>query len=616
MFPDQKYRALHKLTQDEDGSVRGNAAVALGTAFNHIPDKAQAWQDLHRLIQDKDGSVRGRAANALGKTFSHIPDETQAWQDLYGLTHDENNDVRFSAANALGTAFGQVTDKTQAWQDLHRLAQNECSDARFSAAIALEMAFSQVPDKVQAWQDLHRLTQDEDDSVRGRAANSLGTAFSQVTDKTQAWQDLHRLTQDPNKDTRMYAYHSLGKASIFRATTSAEDETFRENLNNAIEFFEKSAHEATYYNPAQFCIPFYRSFLAVAFQDVGSQEQVDMYLAMAKDAIAGSKSRELLLKAVENLSRALREAQKSNELHETQAVLEACRPYCDRAEELLDKTEDMAPGASGVVRRGLPIISRKIKTILKEIEESSSRLREGAKKTPFEPITTRTDKKIKGLSGVEFGFNAESIMNEVVPDIRVMCSFLPDRSKESVCELKNWDSLDFENKAILFKRAIIKCTNQMENLYNQIGDKDDQINYLKNEILARLDNINFHVFKISIRSADTAQSLRVLEYELQKIKKIKDDLDRLGQTVDDLGIYQRQALQELQKSAPSLIRELKEIVKEKENLNDPETAKVPDSWWQKPLNKLNTFDESPSRIAIGLAADLLQIISFILPPIP
>ena len=57
-----------------------------------------------------------------------------------------------------------------------------------------------------------------------------------------------------------------------------------------------------YYNPAEFCLPFYRSFLAVTFPEVGSQEQVNRYLAEAKAAVEDSKSRELLLEAVENLS--------------------------------------------------------------------------------------------------------------------------------------------------------------------------------------------------------------------------------------------------------------------------------------------------------------------------
>jgi hypothetical protein len=36
------------------------------------------------------------------------------------------------------------------------------------------------------------------------------------------------------------------------------------------------------------------------------------------------------------------------------------------------------------------------------------------------------------------------------------------------------------------------------------------------------------------------------------MKKIKDDLNRMGQKLEDLGIHHQQALRELQESAPSL----------------------------------------------------------------
>jgi hypothetical protein len=536
---------------------------------------------IHRKSISKNIEDRQEAVELLKTHFPNIPDKdkAQAWKDLHNLTQDQDSDVRRGAAEALGSAFGHVPDK----------------------------------DKAQAWKDLINLTRDKDGDVREGAAGALARAFSQLPDKKKdlTLQDLIRLTQDPYKDVRMYSYHSLGRVSIYKATTSVEDEVFRENLREAIDYFEKSAQEATYYNPARFCIPFYRSFLAVTSQAEGAQEQVDLYLAAAKDAIGRSKSRKLLFVAVENLSRALREAQNASELYEAQAVLEACLPYCNQAEELINKTEEMAPGASGVIRRGLPIINQQIKMILKEIDENSSRLLEATKQTPFEPITTRTVERIKDLSGVRYGLEAESIMNDVVSDIRVMCNFLRERGKESVCELKNWESLGFEGKVSLFKRAITHCANQMENLTKQIGDKDDQIIYLRDGILTRLDNINFHVFKISIRSADVIQGLKALEYELQKIKKIKDDLDRLGQSVDDLGIRQQQALRELQESAPKLIRELEEITN-KDDLRDASKQEIPRGSKQEILNRLQALKDSPAGAVLDLAASLSSIISLIL----
>ena len=83
---------LVRLAQDEDFIIQMKAAIALGSAIVHVPDKDQAWQDLVRLTQDEDSYVRWRAADALGAAFAHVPDKDQAWQDLSRLTQDEDSD--------------------------------------------------------------------------------------------------------------------------------------------------------------------------------------------------------------------------------------------------------------------------------------------------------------------------------------------------------------------------------------------------------------------------------------------------------------------------------------------------------------------------------------------
>ena len=44
-------------------------AFSLGSAFAYVPNKEQAWKDLHELISDENSSVRGDAADALGFAF-------------------------------------------------------------------------------------------------------------------------------------------------------------------------------------------------------------------------------------------------------------------------------------------------------------------------------------------------------------------------------------------------------------------------------------------------------------------------------------------------------------------------------------------------------------------
>ena len=206
--------------------------------FLHLPadSKKQAWDYLHRLTQDKNDDVRIGAVESIGTCYSHLPDEYKkpAWDDLIMLTQDKDNDVRRKAAYSLGTCYSHLPDDS----------------------------------KKSAWDDLHRLTQDKDDYVRIGAAYSLGTCYSHLPDdsKKPAWDDLIRLTQDKTRDIRIIANHSSGRVSIYRASQAEGDESVKKELETALGFFEKSSKESSYFNPAKFCLPFYRSFHAITFK--------------------------------------------------------------------------------------------------------------------------------------------------------------------------------------------------------------------------------------------------------------------------------------------------------------------------------------------------------------
>ena len=258
--------------------------------------------EIHRKSISDKVEDREEAVDRLSTNFAILPNKESAWQDLIRLTGDEDSFVRSGAADALGAAFSAVPDKDSAWQDLIRLTGDEDSYVRSEAANALGAAFSAISDKGSAWQDLHRLTGDEDSYVRSEAADALGAAFSAIPDKEAAWQDLHRLSGDEDSYVRVSANHSLGRASIFRATEAEGEEEFRKELENALQYFERSAAEAKYSNPAKFCLPFYRSFYSLTCKSEISEGEVEKYLKEAKDASEGSRSKEDLLEAVENLS--------------------------------------------------------------------------------------------------------------------------------------------------------------------------------------------------------------------------------------------------------------------------------------------------------------------------
>jgi HEAT repeat protein len=427
----QAWDDLHRLTSNNHSEVRGGDASAIGYAFLHVPDKNQAWNDLIRLISDADRSVLIRATSALSSAFLHIPDKKQAWDDLIRLASDNDSDVIWGAASALGIGFSLMPDKNQAWDDLHRLTSHNyifvrdgatyalgiaflhipdknkawedlhrlTSDyhslVRESAADAIGSAFSHIPDKQQAWDDLLRLTSDTDSDVRWRAASALGSAFVNVPDKKEAWKDLLRLTKDKYYGVQAFAYHSLGIASIFKATETESKDNFRKELEKAIEFFETSSKITFDFNPASFCLPFYRSFYTLTFKEEDAEAEVKRYLAEAESAVVGSHNKKKLLEAVENLENALKEVQKARDFDDVKSDLKAYKRYLDHACELLDTAEEKALGASRLIRKGMPIIDERITGIIAEIQETAKVACQQSLGTQVEEIACAANKAIQ-----------------------------------------------------------------------------------------------------------------------------------------------------------------------------------------------------------------------------
>lgn len=134
----------------------------------------------------------------------------------------------------------------------------------------------------------------------------------------------------------------------------------------------------------------------------GFEAEVEKYLNEAKEASEGSISRSELLEAVENLATALKEASRLHDLNLNylKSNLKAYMQYCNRAAELLDNTEDRAPSATKLVRRGLPIIDLRIKKTIAEVQEKARvicQLTRGTN-TPLEPLGTELNRQASGLS--------------------------------------------------------------------------------------------------------------------------------------------------------------------------------------------------------------------------
>jgi HEAT repeat protein len=259
----------------------------------------------------------------------------------------------------MGVAFPHFLDEERAWVDLHRLTKDRNSGVRMGAALSLGVAFPLIPNKEEAWEDLHRLTNDKEFSVRNMATKSLGYAYPHLPDKNKkrAFEDLHRLTQDLDSFVRAFANFSLGRVSIFRATETESEESFRKELENALEYFERSLTENTI-TPSQLLLPFYRSFYKITLEGQDNEADIQKYTVEARSILRGSENEEKLLEIVENLKNILKDIHRLREaeLETMKSNLNACMQYCNRVEESLEFTK--------LISEGPPIINWKLREMI------------------------------------------------------------------------------------------------------------------------------------------------------------------------------------------------------------------------------------------------------------
>lgn len=579
---------LHRLINDVNETVRENAAIALSNNFLIVPDRKLAYDDLRWLLQDKNNNVRRKAIAGLYAIFPFIPDQEHAWKDVIQWILSEDRDVgsavtslvpeskyaqelinrltkikyiriRRKAATALVSALSTLPDTRQTWEDLILLTLDEDSSIHSTTAYALRKAFPSVPDKEHAWKDLHGLIQNKNHNVRMGAVSALGTVFPLIPDKEQALKDLIQLTKDTNKYVRAYTNYSLGKVSIYKASETKSEENFRQELEMALEFFETSLKEVISFKPTGFCFPFYRSFYTITFRKQEAEEEIKKYLAEAKSAVKGSESKEKLLEAVENLFNALTETQKAVEinLEGKKCELNAYRRYCDRATELLEITQERAPGATKLIRKGLPIINQKIKETLQEIEEKVKKFCKESKQTPFEEISRSAYKQVEGLGKTENPVVVKIRLDGLIPLLHNMCNIFPKESMRVVCsqldEIKEAELADNANIVLNVLRCIVI---QQQNLKEKLTEKEKRIEYLEDEVLLRLDNISFGVSKLKIRSADMVQSLHEIKNKMDELKTIQTGLNEKGLSIENLEEKQQKKFNQLNNEITRLANEI------------------------------------------------------------
>ena len=167
---------------------------------------------------------------------------------------------------------------------------------------------------------------------------------------------------------------------------------------------------------------------------------------MQKKAAEGSENKENLLKAIENLANALKEVQDARDFDIMKRDLNAYRLYCDRAADLLDTTEEKAPRATKLIKRGLPIIDERIKEIISEIQERARAVCKQTHGTPLEELGQETIRYAQELP-IQDPLALTIAMGNMASIARDLCEYIPDDKKIFACEqLKNLGNLELSEQ--------------------------------------------------------------------------------------------------------------------------------------------------------------------------
>lgn len=534
---------IHRMAHSDSVEEQRKAVKQLREKFSVVPDKKQAWDDLIHLTQEMDYLVYNVAVRSLGFVFPHISNKKQPWEDLRRLAQDKRSNIKRYAIESIAAAFFHIPNKEQAWEDLHRSIQDFDFEVKWEVADVLGDIFPHIPDKKQAWEDLHRLTQDEGDDhkIQWCAAHSLGFAFPYVPDKKLAWNDLIRLTQYEHTFAQISAYYSLGRASIFKATEAQSEEEFRKELENSLNYFGNPLMETTYFNPAEFCLPFYRSFYMITFKNQEAENEVKKYLAVAKNAVEGSESKEKLLEAVENLGNALEAVHMVREvgLETMKTDLDAYRRYLDRAEDLLETNGEKAPGATSLIKKGLPIIDERIKEIIGEIQEKTKALCKQTKGTQLEDLGINTYREGQKLSQVRDPIGLEKAVRNMQDQLSAICAELHEEDEGGACEL------------------LIKINNEI-----YVEDKIDLINIFLSKIPSNIQIVKEHE-KIHKKLNGLNESVNRIERKTDRIieciQKIETSCDQIIYDLENGGVKLKEEYKkELKTLADDLMRANKE----------------------------------------------------------
>ena len=332
---------------------------------------------------------------------------------------------------------------------------------------------------------------------------------------------------------------------------------------------------------------------------------MNKYLAEAKAAVKGSKSKDLLFEAVENLANALREVQKIKNLDfETKkSELNFYRKYCDRAAELMRSTEKSSPFATIAMRKGLPILDRNIKDTLEEVQKKTETIREQTRGTQFEKLGNELNQNSQFLSQIRDKAGLEKQVNIMQNIMQNICSEFPEDQKGEACELLKMMYAEplFEDKLPFINNILSKISYQLD-IITYLKSMKADLNIIK-ESVNNLE-ISLEVFKIKLDNSNLISNLYAMKNELEKLNKIES---QNALSIEKLDCTLAEKLDDLNKVIPERLDEMKLLIREfSENNDKPE-------FYLEFSKKLDELKQSESDRILQRTSAFITLIGFVIP---
>lgn len=418
----------------------------LNEIFYKLNDKVLGFRGFFDFNKMSSPKVRYNSLHFAFLIFSIIPDSDryESWKVILNFINSDSPliEIKYKATTLLDSFFKMIPeiDRGKAWQDIEELLKNDDNEIVAKLIDTLGSLFPTIPQEklISIWKISHNLVTNENPEIRMCVAEASGKFYSNlpVEYQEQVSTDLAILIKDREHVVSASAQYSLGTVNIFHATQSNTVETFQKYLIQAIQNFQSSLETAEFFNQARFCYPFYKAYWSIAFTDNPDIGDIEKNLNSARLEQGNSDTRKNLVKIIRALANAEKNARKNRDFETIKKDFDSYRKYCETAILLMKNTEKDAPLVTQVLMKGLPVIDKKIKKIITDLQTEARDFCKKTRGTQQENLGQETHTLAQNLSQSSDLSQLQVGLNAIIDNINEkICGHLTTLEQREICVL-------------------------------------------------------------------------------------------------------------------------------------------------------------------------------------